>query len=242
MAQPGAGWIRDVDDSEWAALSTTGGCVWRAARYLADFLDEMARPLQLFPEGATVLELGSGAGWLGLTVGRNAPGCRVVLTEQAAGGALDWLRHNIEKGRQQGLPLDGVEAAECDWTQAGAPGQPAQGLLAQHWDVVLGSDLVYDEAGVEMLPRVLRAVIGPATRCFYAHTRHRLEHLDMRFLTRVEREGLAVREVWAPSAPSPPPSPEPLAELFPEMRAAGVLRRRDDAPAAAWRQEMWSEQ
>eukprot|EP01065_Artemidia_motanka_P022370 TRINITY_DN26560_c0_g1_i1.p1 TRINITY_DN26560_c0_g1~~TRINITY_DN26560_c0_g1_i1.p1 ORF type:complete len:262 (+),score=66.93 TRINITY_DN26560_c0_g1_i1:124-909(+) len=250
-------WHCDIDDSEWAHLRTTGGCVWGAARRLATFLEHASGGLGAFKAGSRVLELGSGAGWLGLTVARNAPGCVVQMTEQAEGGALKWLEHNIQKARACGKELCEVRAGECDWGVAGRPldGQEdseATCTLRQHWDVVLGSDLVYEDAGVHLLPKVLASVVKSDTLCFYAHTRGRFEDKDMEFVSNLEEAGLSVREVWEEGAPPPPPSPSsPLTELFPEQRVAvwwvssgegarsrverSGLHVSEAAPAAEWR-------
>lgn len=55
-------------------------------------------------------------------------------------------------------------------------------LLTTRWDVVVGSDLIYNEAGARALPRVLATLMrhaGDTTKqqqqpvCYYAHTKHR---------------------------------------------------------------------
>ena len=44
----------------------------------------------------TMLELGSGTGWLGMMVARNAPAVeRIYLSEMLQGGAFAWLQHNV---------------------------------------------------------------------------------------------------------------------------------------------------
>ena len=45
----------------------------------------------------------------------------------------------------------------------------------------------------------------------------------------MSRRGLVVTEVREPNAPSPPASPEPLSQLFPEKRVAVFrIERRED--------------
>jgi hypothetical protein len=44
--------------------------------------------------------------------------------------------------------------------------------------------------------------------------------MDMDFFAALEAAGLSCEEVREPGAPSPPPSPVPYAELFPDKRIA----------------------
>ncbi|GLC46774.1 hypothetical protein PLESTB_001660700 [Pleodorina starrii] len=94
-------------------------------------------------------------------------------------------------------------------------------LCSQQWDLVLGSDLVYNDVGADCLPRVMRALAGSGSgRILYCHTKHRFDTHDMQFFSQLAACGLECREVHEPSVPSPPPSPPPLTELFPDMRIA----------------------
>ncbi|EFJ39977.1 hypothetical protein VOLCADRAFT_100272 [Volvox carteri f. nagariensis] len=293
MSRP---WVYDIR-TEHAALTTTGGRVWNAARRLCSFLEEVGPDLGLFRPGLKVLELGAGLGWLGMTLARNLPAAEVVvLTEQEEGRGLDWLRHNLALNTH--LPgMRVVRAEPCDWRQyydraqragstddfqrpllqvqdqdrldldldlnsqstpreggpdqetwsegvataggggggtsggngvvagyvnrGGAASRDAAGsyccgegiasasasaaggsgsggggggccLHALQWDLILGSDLVYNSVGAECLPRthkgphppwmqprVMRALAGPDTRILYCHTKHRFDTHDM---------------------------------------------------------------
>jgi hypothetical protein len=93
-------------------------------------------------------------------------------------------------------------------------------LALTKWDLIIGSDLVYNGAGVEMLPRVMKALASPETRIFYAHTRKRYEMVDFDFLAELEKNGLEVRELREPGVSSPPESPEAFTHCFPPMRIA----------------------
>jgi len=116
------------------------------------------------------------------------------------------------------------------------------------WDFIVGSDLVYDDSGVAMLPRVFRRLLdnahanaraatdggeknatGPPPAAYYAHTKYRYELRDIEFFAEMSRRGLVMTEVREPNAPSPPASPEPLSQLFPEKRVAVFrIERRED--------------
>ena len=113
------------------------------------------------------------------------------------------------------------------------------------WDFIVGSDLVYDDSGVALLPRVFRRLLDNAhanaraatdrgeknapPAAYYAHTKYRYELRDIEFFAEMSRRGLVMTEVREPNAPSPPASPEPLSQLFPEKRVAVFrIERRED--------------
>lgn len=149
---------------EFASLvteQTTGGKIWDAAVMLLEFLEAQPERLGGRP---TVIELGAGTGWLGMTLASRRDLSAMVLTEMVQGGALSWLDRNVQRNRDAGVPLASVRTAPLDWswivdepTSAAADLAAAERpaafaeLLDTHWDVVLGSDLVYNEAGVQML-------------------------------------------------------------------------------------------
>ena len=227
-----------VDNSEvYSAMvseQTTGGKVWDAARVMLQFLDATPKMLANRP---TVLELGSGTGWLGMTIACRFELTSMVMTEMLEGQALTWLEHNLARNRSAGLPVHVVSAVALDWGWVNQPGTHGA-VLGAHWDIVIGSDLVYNEAGVRMLPQLFAALANPGTRVLYAHTLNRFEFLDEQFLGALRACGLRYTEVW----------PEPTActdgqqssghgagdgdfefsgELFPEMRVVVLLIERD---------------
>ena len=92
----------------------------------------------------------------------------------------------------------------------------ARTLLERPFNLVIGSDLVYDHAGAAALVRVLFVAASTSRRVLYAHTINRFEDLDLEFFSALERAGLRAERVWA--APDRPPTPEePFAELFPQQ-------------------------
>jgi hypothetical protein len=62
-------------------------------------------------------------------------------------------------------------------------------LSLESWDLIVGSDLVYCEAGVKMLPRVMRALCHKGTTILYAHTKKRYEMVDIDFFFELRRYG-----------------------------------------------------
>lgn len=265
-------WQYDVDVGE-RALTTTGGKTWGAARRLADFLESdwpnIVRLLELKGSGGPagdvsergsacrVLELGAGTGWLGMTFARNVapdwPAASVCLTEQASGGAMEWLEDNLASSRAAGLPLGAVWPASLDWrlwaeaserpsqlVSGSAPGLDdgdAAGTESSldpgglEWDVVLGSDLIYDMEGVRLLPRVFAHFLRtrPSAVALYAHTLHRYDDFDLQFFEEIREQGLSYHAVAAEGAETSEEAgadADPLAssgegfleELFPEKR------------------------
>jgi predicted nicotinamide N-methyase len=96
-------------------------------------------------------------------------------------------------------------------------------VLGDNWDVVLGSDLVYNNVGVTLLPRVMRALAASGATVLYGHTRGRFELFDIQFLDNLRVEGLRVAEVEeggvvVPIQSSVDGPEETLTELFPELR------------------------
>lgn len=291
----------------------------------ADYMEAVADSTELTRPGVSILELGSGVGFVAMCLAANLPkASRVVATEQAEGGAVDWLLSNISRNKH--LDLKNLQVCLCDWThfdtpnkggsrtkgcgtkgldslQAFGPGTARENaeLLnetgackqsssahvqqydtdcgarcssradirssndregqkssacappaaeassgrcvaddrgkndsegpsrteccsaidsssSEQWDFIVGSDLVYNEIGCRLLPRTLSALMSDKTKVLYAHTKRRFEMLDSDFLENLEAEGLQLEEVREPWASSPPPSPEPFASLFPDMR------------------------
>ena len=220
--------------------------MWDAARHLVDYCESEAQQMGLLKRGATVLELGAGCGFVGMTLARNCPALgRCAVTEMEEGGALEHLRYNVNMNADV---LDGrVEVMACDWRDFGVVGGGDDGgeydaknscgdkedgdlddgsggvsgrgtVLDAHWDIVLGSDLVYNEAGVEMLPTVLARLVAAGSAVYYCHTKHRYDMMDADFVAALEARGLVAEEVWKQGEQPPPPSPPPFECLFNEHR------------------------
>ena len=176
-----------------ATEQTTGGHVWQAAHTLLDYFE--ARPALLAARPA-VIELGAGTGFLGMSLARDFAVSRMLLTEMVVGGALTWLDRNVARNRDAGVPLESLSTAALDWAWADED-ETTEGPFASVWDVVIGSDLVYNEIGVQMLPRVFaRLLAGGTAVAYYAHTLNRYEFLDRDFFKALAAEGLRCQQVW----------------------------------------------
>ena len=79
--------------------------MWDAARELLAWVLAHRGELELPCGGKRVLELGSGTGWLGMSLAQELDGllARVHLTEMDTGNALGWLSHNVEANRRRGV-------------------------------------------------------------------------------------------------------------------------------------------
>ena len=79
------------------------------------------------------------------------------------------------------IPLENLSVSSCDWSlwcQQGGGGEGGgEHLREEEWDLIIGSDLIYNEAGVHMLPQVFKGLLssGRAT-AYYCHTKHRCLH------------------------------------------------------------------
>jgi predicted nicotinamide N-methyase len=63
------------------------------------------------------------------------------------------------------------------------------------WDLVIGSDLIYNDIGVKWLPRVLNDLIGAEGVAYYCHTKNRLPMADVDFLAELADLRLECKEV-----------------------------------------------
>lgn len=204
--------------------------------------------------GLRVLELGAGTGYLSMHVARDF-GDKVstlVATEMVEGGALRWLEQNVERNRSAGHALPALRTAPLDWnwvveqcdedgadgggralvvpTVEGDDAQRSDGAraLCSSFDLLLGSDLVYNDSGVYMLPRVLRALLRrgpPGAHALYAHTLNRFEFADHDFFKELKRAGLACTALWPEGEPQRDDEADGedddegfSGELFPEQR------------------------
>jgi len=121
-----------------------GGMVWDAAVLLSKFI---SKNRESFKSVKRVVELGSGTGLCGLAVAYLLPQAEVVLTDNQPHVPL--LQRNAELN---GLP--NVKVEELDWFHPRNLGD---------FDMVIGSDIVYEPQLFEPLLDSLEAVTGPHT-------------------------------------------------------------------------------
>lgn len=94
------------------------------------------------------------------------------------------VQQQLQSGQQEQQQLGHPEGEQDDASpSAVSPGEllDLHKLLTTRWDVIVGSDLIYNDAGARALPRVLATLMRPGDAsanqrqpvCFYAHTKHR---------------------------------------------------------------------
>ena len=177
--------------TERAHLSTTGGKVWDAAVTMFDFLKLNIKTSRERP--LNVIELGSGCGWLGMSLAEyfGSDLVRVVLTEQECGGGLEWLQHNLDLNPH----VSNVEARALDWIEV------PDWFTGQEWDLIIGSELVYSPITCELLPKCIKKLASPKSIVYYAHNLNRFESLDVEIVRNFQSCGFEVIPQLANSLP-----------------------------------------
>lgn len=149
----------------------TGLSIWGTSIVLSRWLAEQSETLR----GKTVLELGAGCGLGGLTTVILC-GAKGVCMTDVNSKTLDNLRHNINLN-QAALGSSRVMAAALDWTdkKTWAPLLKAWGKF----DVIVGSDLVYDKSVVSPFVDVVDGLMKPKGRFLYATPTQRAGRSDL---------------------------------------------------------------
>lgn len=121
--------------------------VWEASIVLADHLLRME-----IEKGKEILEIGAGMGVAGLCLG--ALGHKVTITDYED-DALELLRMNVEHNG-----LDNVSVRKLDWNSPDLTGK---------YDIICGSELVYNETFIHPIMDLLRNYITPDGIILLAH-------------------------------------------------------------------------
>lgn len=163
--------------------------MWPASRLFLDVLQTSFH--DTFANAKSVIELGSGCGWLGMTIAQKFPSVNVTLTEQASSGGLHWLKHNVQLN-----PSIRVEAAELDWRNV--PNE----IVSRSWSVVIGCELVYSYEGATLLPNVIFELLrdSVSSNCYYAHTLNRFPTVDERLIEEFSKQSLMYDVVYGEAA------------------------------------------
>ncbi|KAG7347593.1 type 12 methyltransferase [Nitzschia inconspicua] len=148
-------------DQVW---QSTGLTLWKASKYLCDYMVKQSQFLQ----HKRILELGAGLGLNGILAHRIAPHCSTVLVTDGDTDALVQLRKNIQTNRVS----YNVSAEQLIWGQ-----DTAQAFLKaqkQHqlendgrFDVVLASDIIYSKVVIDPLWETIRSLLSRAGGSFW---------------------------------------------------------------------------
>lgn len=157
----------------------TGGWIWQAAYCL----ERTLRAQYSGWEDRTILELGSGTGWLALRLA--ALGASVVATDRAS--RLQLLRRNVllTQAKFAGAEQDlNVRVCELEW------GNPTEQPLGD-FDLIIGSDLLYHAEVHDKLLAELESRLKPATTAVIAFE-ERNPGAEGKFLDSAKALGLEV--------------------------------------------------
>ena len=136
-----------ADDDAAATHHISGHSAWPAALTLARRIAERWTPV------ASVLELGCGCGIVGLTCA--SLGCPRVAFSDRDGGALDLAR--------RGVAANGFGGCTFDRRAWGLPSE-------ERFELVVGSDLIYDPGVVAPLITTAAASLAPGGRFVLAQS------------------------------------------------------------------------
>jgi hypothetical protein len=172
-----------VDDS-------TGVAIWGASIALWRWLSSDSLRGRI--AGKRVLELGAGCGLVGIGTAVALSPSAVLLTDGNA-ETVDNLQHNLELNSHLVSPECAASVNCLDWVEFGASdGQPRVGPV----DIVVGCDLVYDEAMVNPLLETLSKLLLPGEGVFfYACTMSERQGLDA-FLVALETRGFELKSCF----------------------------------------------
>ncbi|KAG2440146.1 hypothetical protein HXX76_004259 [Chlamydomonas incerta] len=149
----------------------------RLSIYLRDYKASDVR-------GHSILELGTGIGVAGLTLA--AFGAHVLLTDlpEMVPVSQRNVKKNVDLVRGAG---GSAQVTALDWSS------PPEELLNEPWEMIIGSDLVFDQASAELLaPLLARLLAGnPAAAVYLAHM-HRSGAVDDHMTHVFGQHGLAI--------------------------------------------------
>eukprot|EP00927_Polykrikos_kofoidii_P050390 TRINITY_DN44307_c0_g1_i1.p1 TRINITY_DN44307_c0_g1~~TRINITY_DN44307_c0_g1_i1.p1 ORF type:complete len:307 (+),score=33.91 TRINITY_DN44307_c0_g1_i1:43-921(+) len=172
--------------------------LWPAASSLLRWLEPQQDALGLTRLGTRILELGSGTGWLGMTLAKHLPNASITLTERPEG--MCQLQEACARFSKIAGGPSRLQAEQLDWRDY-LPHHEKLGPLSflhrEEFDVVLGSDLIWSYETAESYPSVVRALLdmpngNPARKCplvLYGHWRRSPKWHDI-FLERCREVGL----------------------------------------------------
>eukprot|EP01065_Artemidia_motanka_P027120 TRINITY_DN32353_c0_g1_i1.p1 TRINITY_DN32353_c0_g1~~TRINITY_DN32353_c0_g1_i1.p1 ORF type:complete len:275 (+),score=76.75 TRINITY_DN32353_c0_g1_i1:45-869(+) len=171
--------------------------VWPGAASMFSWLSSNAADLGLTAAGARVVELGSGTGWLGLSVARNLPRAKSVLLTDLP-HAIGKLAKTCLEHHRGPAP---VTAAALDWQsmsphQRGHEHMPS-GATSESVrpvaDVIFGSDLVWTKETARLLPWAVAGLLRagpPGARAVYGHWDRGFAEVYRVFFDEVKAAGL----------------------------------------------------
>ncbi|CAH1803050.1 unnamed protein product [Owenia fusiformis] len=142
-----------VIKQKWGQLGVAA-VVWDAAVVLCEYLEKHRNML----EDKTVIELGAGMGLAGMVAGLLGVG-RIDITDREI--VLDDLRQNIQENVHNQVSLKTIQVKALDWSHD-------LENFTDHYDLVIGADIVYIEETFEDLLRTISHLAQPETEVILA--------------------------------------------------------------------------
>lgn len=167
-------------------LKTTHLRVWSGSQLLLVWLRRHASTLHASQPRIHFMELGSGTGWLMLSLAATLPEAHVTLTEQPR--AVPALQANVDRVLAKRPDLaNRVSVRPLRWQDAAA-------ISFDSFDVLVCCEVLYSLETLEALPTAIVALLSASrgARCVYAHTPRRKQLVDERWRQAFEHAGLAV--------------------------------------------------
>eukprot|EP00127_Corallochytrium_limacisporum_P002832 Clim_evm11s142 gene=Clim_evmTU11s142 len=156
--------------TERSGINSTGGKVWSTARALLAYLaaPKTKPPFKSLPD-VTIVEVGSGTGWLALQLAAN--GAKMVIATDIP-PALDGVVENVAGNKALiGSAAGHVEPMKLDWMNSESDLALIKDrlLLATDGkrsvpDVILGTDVVFLKTLVDPFIDTLASLCGPLTK------------------------------------------------------------------------------
>ncbi|KAG8764967.1 hypothetical protein FS842_000039 [Serendipita sp. 407] len=169
---------RTKDDSNWALQADA---VWLASIYLSERLLEVTEGERF--EGKT-LELGCGAGLLGLAIATSHPHSRVVLSDYPDEGIIETLQRNVA-GNHLGHR---VKVAPLDWNDPGA-------LHGERFDTIVAADSLWMSELHSPLCETLKMTMATHAKAHIIAGLHTGRLTIQRFLEAADKSGLTALKV-----------------------------------------------
>lgn len=160
-----------------------GNRIWKAAFVLRDFLISRQDDFDF----SNVLELGSGTGFLGLSLAQKIESLHIVLSEQRDVTSQELLKSNVERNKD--ALVGSVESVDVlDFLEDGSGCKFR--CSERQWSLVIGSDLIYTKQLVVGLSRTLNDIIDvQGNSMVYCHTKGRFGDLDRIFVNQLTSYG-----------------------------------------------------